>query len=76
MPTLTLSFSTHRPETIPLTGAIMANHDVIIMEDPPHPEFGDMLNEKISLNDYLLQQDTEYPDFSRKQHTLIKKLAS
>ena len=41
--TLTIGFSSHRPETLPLAQNVMATHDHIVIEEPPTPEFRRML---------------------------------
>lgn len=74
--TLTLAFSSHRPETLPLAEARMARHDQIVVEEPPTLAFDRMLTGTLPLNDYLLSVDFEYPDFVRSSARLLQKLTA
>ncbi len=71
--TLTLAFSSHRPEVLPLAADLMARHDQIVVEEPPTPEFEQMLTDAIPLEDYLLSVDFEYPDFVRDAARLLQR---
>lgn len=71
---LTLCYSTHRPEILDVTIDIMKEHDVIILEEPPHPQFQSMLAGETALDDYMLELDLEYPLFSRKYNSLLQNL--
>jgi hypothetical protein len=56
---------------IPIMDEYMRKHDVIILEDPPVAEFNRMLCRDLSVDEYLLTLDVEYPEFSRRLcHTL------
>jgi hypothetical protein len=72
---LTLAFSSHRPEILPLAEKIMAEHDQVVMEEPPTLEFDRMLAGEITRDDYLLSVDFEYPDFVRASARLLQRLA-
>jgi hypothetical protein len=70
----TLALANHRPETIPAAVALMRTHDAIILEEPSDPKFGPMLNHRIEIDDYLLEQDLEYPEFSRRMAVRLRDL--
>ena len=61
---LAIGFSCHRPETLPLAERVMAEHDHIVIEEPPTPEFSRMLAGTLSVDDYLLTADYEFPAFA------------
>ena len=69
---ITIGYSTHRMESIPFAAALMASHDIIILEDPPTPGFEDMLKSEITIEQYIQNTDTEYPEFTRGQCQLIR----
>ena len=69
-----VGFSIHRPEMIPKTAELMAAHDAIFLEEPPVPEYEKMLKGGISVEDYLIPQDLEYPEFSRQMCYLERQL--
>lgn len=71
---LTIAYANHRPETLPLSQSIMEEHELIILEEPPHQSFYEMLRGTIETEDYLLDQDIEYPAFSRQQCLLMQRL--
>lgn len=75
MKNLSLVFSTHRPETLDLTARLMAEQPRILLEEPPHPLFAEMLAARLSIDDFLLELDVEYPFFARQQYTLLRRLA-
>jgi hypothetical protein len=72
---LTLAYSAHRPEALPLAKRLMTGHDQIVMEEPPTPAFDRMLAGTISIDDYLMSVDFEYPDFVRAAARLLQRLA-
>ena len=63
---LTVFLGPHRSEIISLAAAHMRRHAVIVLEEPPDDAFGPMLNGEISIDDYVMGTDTEYPEFSRR----------
>ncbi|MEZ4579904.1 MAG: hypothetical protein R2875_18385 [Desulfobacterales bacterium] len=67
-----IGFSIHRPEMIPKTAELKGAHDVIFLEEPPDAGFREMLAGNLSIKDYLMPQDLEYPDFSRQMAALEK----
>ena len=70
---ITIGYSTHRMETIPFAAGLMASHDIIVLEDPPIPGFEDMLESKITIEQYLQNTDTEYPEFAHGLSRLIRE---
>ena len=74
MPQVTLGLSMHRPEMIPIISRQMRRHESIFLEEPPVEGFADMLSGKLSVDRYLLEQDVEYPEFSRALCHLLREL--
>jgi hypothetical protein len=62
---ITIGFSSHRAEIIPFARQIMEQNQIIVLEEPPHPKFADMLNGNLSIADYLMEIDIEFPEFDR-----------
>jgi hypothetical protein len=71
---ITIGFSTHRPEVVPLAAAAMKQHEAIVLEEPPHPGFTPMLKGELGIDDYLLQCDFEFPEFARQSAILYRQL--
>lgn len=71
---LTIAYSTHRPETLPFARQAMAGHDLVILEEPPAENFRDMLNARISVDEYLLDKDYEFPLFAKRSCELWREL--
>jgi hypothetical protein len=69
----TLVFGNHRPETLPLAQPLMAVHDIVMLEEPRDERFETMLDGRLSIEAYLLEQDLEYPEFSRQMAGLLRK---
>jgi hypothetical protein len=71
---ITIGFSAHHVETIPLMGALMERHGTIVLEEPPVPHFEDMLKDRIPVDAYLAETDSEFPEFDRHLCHLLRKL--
>ena len=67
MKLITIGFSIHRSEAIELTADLMHRHDVIFLEEPPANGLPEMLQGTLSIDDYLLPAEVEYPEFSRRK---------
>ena len=52
----------------------MHRHDVIFLEEPPANGLQEMLQGALSIDDYLLPADVEYPEFSRRMCGLLREL--
>ena len=74
MTDLTIAYANHRPETLALSQPVMEKHKLIILEEPPHPLFPEIIRGRISTEDYLFDQDIEYPAFSQQQCHLLQRL--
>ena len=74
MKKVTIGFSIHRPEIIDMTDALMQSHAVIFLEEPPQSGFQQMLAGDLSIEEYLLPVEVEYPVFSRQMCRLLRKL--
>jgi len=75
MNTITVCYSTHRPETLELTTRIMDEHDVIILEEPVHVDFPEVLKGNIEIEEHLLELDTGYPEFILGQYRLLQQFS-
>jgi len=71
---VTLGFSIHRPEMVPLTFALMQRHEAIFLEEPPSADFNGMLQGAVAIDDYLMPLDVEYPEFSRQMCCRLRSL--
>ena len=69
----TLVLANHRPEAISAAHALMCSHDAIILEEPPDPNFSSMLNDSLSIDAYLEEQEMEYPEFSRQMAERLRE---
>ena len=72
---LTLAFSSHRPEILPLAAKQMETCDQVVVEEPATPEFDRLLAGKLSPDEYLQYIDFEYPEFVRASARLLQMLA-
>ncbi len=69
---ITLCHSSHRPETLALTAEVMKDHDVLLLEEPFHPDFHKALCGEVELEEHLLELDREYPAFTLGQYRLLQ----
>jgi hypothetical protein len=71
---ITVAFSSHRPETLPIAAEWMRRHDVVVLEEPPNEIFEGMIRGRVSIEDYLLTTDFEFPLFARRSCGLQRTL--
>lgn len=71
---ITIGFSSHRIESLPFTRRMMQKHDVIVIEEAPNPKFIDMLTKRISISEYVSEEDTAFPKFLHKMYGLLREL--
>jgi hypothetical protein len=71
---ITIGFSSHQVEALPFIERQMERHQVIVLEEPPSPNFPGMLNSTISIDDYIMELDSGFPEFSRQMCALQKQL--
>ena len=69
---ITIGFSSHMMEVIPFAKRLMENHDVVIIEEAPNPKFIAMLKKEISIDEYLSEVDSGFPEFSRRIYKLLR----
>lgn len=72
-PAITIGFSSHRIEVIPFARRMMESHNVIITEEAPNSTFKDMLNKKVSIDEYLNEVDSGFPEFSRRMYKVLRR---
>jgi len=70
---ITICYSTHRQETLGLTARIMQEHDVIILEEPPHADFAQVLTGNLEIKEHMLELDIDYPEFTAGQYRLLQQ---
>ncbi len=73
MRSVTIGLSVHRPEMIPVISSEMQKYKAIFLEEPPVPEFTDMLYGDLSIDNYLFRLDLEYPEFSRGMCRMLRQ---
>ncbi len=70
---ISIGLSIHRPEVIGLSAESMQGHEAIFLEEPPQAELQCMLEGSLSVEEYLMVMDVEYPEFSRRMCQLMRK---
>jgi len=71
-PLITIGFSSHRPEVLPVVQEEMSRHEALVLEDAPEEDFESFLTGKISASEYLLDKDVEFPEFALRQLELVQ----
>lgn len=71
---ITIVFSSHRVETLPILEKIMRQSDVIILEEAPNVLFEKMLKGEISIEDYLIEEMFDFPNFSFQFFRILQSL--
>jgi hypothetical protein len=75
-PIVTIGFSLHRPEMVPLMAGYMRKHDALFLEEPPTVEFERMLSGSIPLDEYVMMVDSEYPQFTKLMCAALREFKS
>lgn len=71
---ITIGFSSHRTEVIPYVRRQMEQHQIIVLEEAPSPEFLDMLDQRVSIDEYMMSLDSGFPEFERQMCVLLQEL--
>lgn len=62
---VTIGFSSHRAEALPFIQNEMQRHQTIVLEEASNPNFSAMLDGSFSIDDYLMESDSGFPEFER-----------
>ncbi len=71
---ITVGFSTHRVETLAAAEQLMATHPTVALEEPPTEGFQAMLVGELSVEAHLEQVAPEFPEYSRHQCAVLRRL--
>jgi hypothetical protein len=71
---ITIGFSSHHAETLPFARELMGQHQTMVLEDAPSPHFPDMLEGRLSVDDYMMELDSGFPKFERLMFTMLREL--
>ncbi len=73
---VTIGFTLHRPEMVPLMAVHMQTPDALFLEEPPTEEFDRMLSGSISLDEYVMTLDSAYPQFTKRMCAVLREFKS
>ncbi len=51
----------------------MKEHDVILLEEPPHPDFEKMLAGEMPVEDYVMESEAGFPEYARELYQALRK---
>jgi hypothetical protein len=71
---ITFGFSPHRIEALPFMREQMEKHELIVLEDAPSPFFQDMLHGDMSIDEYVMEQAAEFPEFEKRLCVSLRDL--
>jgi hypothetical protein len=71
---ISILYANHWPEVVPLLAERVGPGDALVTEDAPSPEFAQMLAGDLSIDDYLMLTDIEFPEFGRRMCRLWRRL--
>lgn len=66
MRSVTLGFGPHRIEMLDLMEEKMREHKVVVLEEPPHPDFYGLLQGEVDMRHYLAKGSFQFPRFVRR----------
>ncbi len=65
-------YSSHRVEFLPLITELMYSHDVIILEEVEGTNFFSMLQRKVSIDQFLEENSSDFPEFSKRLYEILQ----
>ena len=71
---ITIGFSSHHAEVLPYARRQMEQHQIIVLEEAPSPNFLDMLDGGLSIDEYMMALDSGFPEFERLMCILLREL--
>jgi len=71
---VTIGFSSHRAEALPFIQNEMRRHQTIVLEEASNPNFSAMLDGSLSIDDYLMESDSGFPEFERLMCPTLREL--
>lgn len=71
---VTIGFSAHHLEALPLLRASVQKHEAVVLEEPPSPNFRQMLDQSLSIEDYLMEVDPQFPKFDHAMCAMVREL--
>lgn len=71
---ITIGFSSHHAEVLPYARRQMEQHQIIVLEEAPSPNFLDMLDGRLSIDEYMMALDSGFPEFERLMCILLREL--
>ncbi len=71
---LTIGLTPHRLEFLPATQALMAQHQSIVLEEPPHPDLKAFLSGKLPVETFIDEIEAGFPQYSKASYQGLKKL--
>lgn len=69
-----IGFTTYRTETLTFVEKLMQDYEVIALEEPKTPGFSEMLQGKLSIEEYLMLTDFEFVRFAYNSCKIFQRL--
>ncbi len=70
---LTIGLTPHRLEFLPATLELMAQHNTILLEEPPHPDFILLLRGELSVFEFIEEIEAGFPQYSQEAYGALKE---
>ncbi|MCL6620658.1 MAG: hypothetical protein K6T55_01020 [Syntrophobacterales bacterium] len=74
LPRITVGLSSHRVEVLPAALELMGRQEAVVLEEAPEADFPAVLAGNVGLDDYLANQEVEFPRYSREQLLGLRRL--
>ena len=71
---ITIGFSSHHVEVLPYAKQQFEKNEIIVLEEAPVPEFADMLDARLSIDEYIMGLDSGFPEFQRLTCALLREV--
>jgi len=71
---LTVALTPHRLEFLPESLKLMEDHHLILLEEPPHPRFSEMLSGRKEPEEFVVESEAGFPEYARELYRALRKL--
>ncbi len=74
MAELSVGLTPHRLEFLDAALKLMEEHEAVVLEEPPHPDFYRMLKGELEVEDFVAESEAGFPEYSKALYEGLRGL--
>ena len=71
---ITVGLTPHRLEFLPESLKLMEEHELVVLEEPPHPKFKDLLEGRVPIENFVRESESGFPAYALELYRALKDL--